>query len=91
MELSIDEAPEKPEDYDEGYIAGWNKGEDPAFDAEQELKYKEAMDAFNEGEVYQFRQVADDIIYTICYGDKELDEMLRQLNATIVNIEDLMK
>lgn len=91
MELSIDEAPEKPEDYDEGYVAGWNKGEDPAFDAEQELKYKEAMDAFNEGEVYQFRQVADDIIYTICYGDKELDEMLRQLNATIVNIEDLMK
>lgn len=91
MELSIDEAPEKPEDYDEGYIAGWNKGEDPAFDAEQELKYKEAMDAFNNGDVYQFRQVSDDIIYTICYGDKELDEMLRQLNATIVNIEDLMK
>lgn len=91
MEVSIDEDPQKPEDYDEGYITGWDKGQDPAYDAEQELRYKEATEAYNEGKVYQLRQVVDDIIYTICYGNKELDETLKQLNASIVNIDELMR
>lgn len=91
MELSIDEDPQKPEDYDEGYITGWNKGEDPEFDKEQEEKFKEATEAYENGEVYQLRQVVDDIIYAVAYGDKELDDLLKQLDATIVNIEDLMR
>lgn len=91
MELSIDEDPQKPEDYDEGYVTGWNKGEDPEYDKEQEEKFKEATEAYKNGEVYQLRQVVDDVIYAVAYGDKELDELLKQLDATIVNIEELMK
>lgn len=88
--LSINEYPERPEEYDEGYVLGWDKGEDPEYDKEQEERFKEATEAYEEGEVFQIMNVEDDTISAVAYGYKELREILKDMNAQKVNIEDLM-
>lgn len=88
--LSVNEYPERPEEYDEGYVLGWDKGEDPEYDKEQEERFKEATEAYDEGEVFQIMNVEDDTISAVAYGYKELREILKDMNAQKVNIEDLM-
>lgn len=82
---------QRPEEYDQGYVTGWERGKDPKFDEEQDEKFKEATEAFEDGEVYLVRNIKDDTIDLFLYGNKELDAWLKDVNAEEVNIEDLMK
>lgn len=86
-EVSIMDNPQRPEEYDEGYIDGWNKGEDPEYGKEQERIYQMALEAYEEGDVYSVRSV-DDIIIAILYGYDELEEFLIDSKAEKVNVDE---
>lgn len=89
--LSRDPYPQRPEEFDEGYVTGWNKGENPEFDKEQEERFKEATEAYEDGDVFQLTSVSDDTVVAIAYGEKELKELLDSMDAKKVNIRDLMR
>lgn len=72
----------EPEDYDEGYVTGWNKGEDPEYDKKQEEKFQKAKEAAANKDVWEFRIVDENTlqptgeIYAIVYGQDELMDLL---------------
>ena len=95
--IDISASSERPEDYDEGYVTGWNRGEDPEYDKEQDAKFERATSAFENGHVFEFNCVIikeGKIKYTgfellKCYGDEELKENLEYYKAKRVNVKTI--
>lgn len=74
----------EPEEYDEGYITGWERGKDEEYDKEQDEKYEKAKKASEEGNVWDLVYVEDDLepngdIYGYAYGEEELESWLKDL------------
>lgn len=90
-EVSFMDNPQRPEEYDEGYVDGWDKGEDPEYDKEQERIYQAALEAYKEGDVYSVRTISDDVIIAVLYGYDELESFLTDYKAEKVDIDDLMR
>lgn len=90
-EVSFMDNPQRPEEYDEGYVDGWDKGEDPEYDKEQERIYQAALEAYKEGDVYSVRTISDDVIIAVLYGYDELESFLTDYKAEKVDINDLMR
>lgn len=74
----------EPEEYDEGYTTGWERGADEEFDKAQDEIFAAAKEAAENREVWEFI-VTDDAgqplgeVYTLCYGEKELADFLTHI------------
>lgn len=73
-----------PEEYDEGYITGWNRGEDEEYDKEQDRKYEVAKKAYEDGEVFEAIEMSKDLdtisTYAYLYGIDELKDFVQAEN-----------
>lgn len=75
----------EPEEYDEGYVTGWNKGEDPEYDKKQEEKFQKAKEAAANRDVWEFLEVNEETgqpdggVYAYVYGQDELMDFLKQV------------
>lgn len=73
-----------PEEYDEGYITGWNRGEDEEYDKEQDRKYEAAKKAYEDGEVFEVLEISNDLevlgVYGYLYGIDELKDFVQAAN-----------
>ena len=84
------EFPMEPGEYDEGYFLGWDRGEDPQYDKEQDERYEEAKRNYEEGNVFETVALdennepsSETIMYS--YGEEELKADLQAENAKRVN------
>lgn len=72
----------EPEEYDEGYIKGWERGADEEFDKEQDEKFEKAKKASEEGTVWHVLYVDEDTlepngdVYGYIYGVDELNKVI---------------
>ena len=88
LKIELAEGAPKPEEYDEGYILGWNRGEDEAYDKEQDRKFEAATKAWEEGEVFDVTEVDNNLqtknSIAYIYGDEELNEFIKVEELTPV-------
>lgn len=93
--VEVDQVPQKPEDYDEGYTSGWNRGEDEEFDRVQDERFNKATEAYNNGEVFNINCVRlhlGEIEYTgttaaTLYGTDELEEYLKDNKVKVLKVK----
>ena len=80
----------EPEEYDEGYTTGWERGADEEFDKAQDEKFAAAKQAAEERNVWEFVEIDETTLepngttYGYAYGEGELIDWLNQLR--IVNV-----
>lgn len=85
---------DKPEAYDEGYITGWDRGQDEEYDKKQDERFARATKAYENGEVFDFDCVKienDKIKKTgfcllTAYGEEELKDNLEYFKAKRINV-----
>ena len=81
---------DQPEDYDEGYTQGWERGADEEFDKVQDENFAKAKQAAEEGNVWEVLEI-DEItlqpngsVYGYLYGQEELAKFLKEVREVRV-------
>ena len=83
---------EEPEEYDNGYTSGWEKGKDPKYDKEQEDRLNNAKEAAEYGNVWEVVECDKNCnptgnILTYAYGEDELKYVLDGLREVKIKTE----
>ena len=83
---------EEPEEYDNGYTSGWEKGKDPKYDKEQEDRLNSAKEAAEYGNVWEVVECDKNCnptgnILTYAYGEDELKYVLDGLREVKIKTE----
>lgn len=82
MEVKFDTSAPAPEEWDEGFLPE-NGGD------ENELE--EARSTYNNGQVIALIKLPEDELFTYIYTDKEFEDILKQLEATKVDVKEFFK
>ena len=81
---------DQPEDYDEGYTQGWERGADEEFDKVQDENFAKAKQAAEEGNVWEVLEVDETTlqpngsVYGYLYGQEELAKFLKEVREVRV-------
>ena len=81
---------DQPEDYDEGYIQGWERGADEEFDKVQDENFAKAKQAAEEGNVWEVLEIDETTlqpngsVYGYLYGQEELAKFLKEVREVRV-------
>lgn len=81
---------DQPEDYDEGYIQGWERGADEKFDKVQDENFAKAKQAAEEGNVWEVLEIDETTlqpngsVYGYLYGQEELAKFLKEVREVRV-------
>ena len=80
----------QPEDYDEGYTQGWERGADEEFDKVQDENFAKAKQAAEEGNVWEVLEIDETTlqpngsVYGYLYGQEELAKFLKEVREVRV-------
>ena len=81
---------DQPEDYDEGYTQGWERGADEEFDKVQDENFAKAKQAAEEGNVWEVLEIDETTlqpngsVYDYLYGQEELAKFLKEVREVRV-------
>ena len=81
---------DQPEDYDEGYTQGWERGADEEFDKVQDENFAKAKQAAEEGNVWEVLEIDETTlqpngsVYGYLYGQEELAKFLKEVREVRV-------
>ena len=81
---------DQPEDYDEGYTTGWERGADEEFDKVQDENFAKAKQAAEEGNVWEVLEIDETTlqpngsVYGYLYGQEELAKFLKEVREVRV-------
>ena len=81
---------DQPEDYDEGYTQGWERGADEKFDKVQDENFAKAKQAAEEGNVWEVLEIDETTlqpngsVYGYLYGQEELAKFLKEVREVRV-------
>ena len=81
---------DQPEDYDEGYTQGWERGADEEFDKAQDENFAKAKQAAEEGNVWEVLEIDETTlqpngsVYGYLYGQEELAKFLKEVREVRV-------
>lgn len=81
---------DQPEDYDEGYTQGWERGADEEFDKVQDENFAKAKQAAEEGNVWEVLEIDETTlqpngsVYGYLYGQDELAKFLKEVREVRV-------